>query len=49
MDELDDYMPEPFCVCGHDAKDHDAFGNCKATEPEPKCSCRGYRKGTRSV
>jgi len=41
--------PEPFCACGHAEVYHhdDAPRACEATEPDPRCSCAGYRPGRR--
>lgn len=42
-----------FCVCGHYRSEHanvlaDPGMRCLATEPDPVCSCAGYRRGMRS-
>lgn len=45
--EADD--PEEFCVCGHHKRQHTRRGaRCAAVEPEPTCSCLGFRYGRRS-
>ena len=43
-------MAEPFCACGHAEAYHrdDGARVCEAIEPDPRCSCAGYRPGRRS-
>ena len=47
----DERDPERFCVCGHHVTEHGptpAGSRCLAREPDPRCSCAGYRPGRRA-
>lgn len=44
--------PELFCACGHHLTEHGPTPTgtrCLATQPEPVCSCAGWRLATRSA